>query len=53
MVLASALAPAAVFLLFTADASPLAESADIKTVAEQAPMVVDEPAAPWGIEIVA
>ncbi|MCV7150650.1 hypothetical protein [Mycolicibacterium pyrenivorans] len=53
VLLASVLAPAAVFLVVKGDASPLAEAADVEPVVEQAPMAAAEPAAPCCVEIVA
>ena len=51
--LASVLAPAAVFLVVKGDSSPPADALDVEPVAEQAPAVVDAPAVPCCVEIVA
>ncbi len=51
--LASVLAPAALFFVVKGDASQLTRPATTTPVAEQAPEIVEEPAAPCCVEIVA
>lgn len=46
MLLASVLAPAAVFLVVNCDSNPLAEAADVQPVAENVPVPSDQPDAP-------
>lgn len=53
VLLASVLAPAALFFVVKGDASTLAEAAEVAPVVAQAPVVVEEPAVPCCVEIVA